>query len=144
MTRSYWVAAIGALVAVTTVDAIPPGGNVRFVDSTNPTPGNGLTWQSAYVDLQAAIDQATVNPAIDTIWVAAGTYIPGPDHEDHFYVPSGVTIRGGFQAGDNDTDDQDWFNNQTILDGNGICDHVVFTEDTTPPDVDPRRQIDGV
>src|SRR5262249_35836610 len=59
-------------------------------DASNP---DGLTWATAFPDLQSAL--AIAFPG-DTIDVAGGTYIPGSGGSDSFVIPDGVSIYGGF------------------------------------------------
>ena len=76
---------------------------VRLVDKTAQGPGHdGLTWPTAYRDLQDALDEAS-NPAfgITQIWVAAGQYKPtnpaDPDDRAATYtLVDGVAVYGGF------------------------------------------------
>ncbi len=76
-----------------------PSNTVYYVNTNNPTPGNGLSWTAAFVDLQDALDVAQ-----DThqIWIAQGTYFPtntdgSQDLRDaSFRVIPGVEIFGGF------------------------------------------------
>ncbi len=57
--------------------------------------GDGLSWSSAYGDLQDALAAASAG---DEIWVKNGTYLPttGTDRNAYFQVPSGVKLYGGF------------------------------------------------
>lgn len=47
-----------------------------YVNQAAPSGGNGLTWASAFQDLQSAIELAQ---ASDSILVAKGTYFPSKD-----------------------------------------------------------------
>src|SRR3972149_5136042 len=54
-------------------EAIPP--NVRVVDHDAPGPDqNGTSWATAFLYLADAI--LAMNPPVNEIWVAAGTYYP--------------------------------------------------------------------
>ncbi|HED66325.1 MAG TPA: right-handed parallel beta-helix repeat-containing protein, partial [Planctomycetes bacterium] len=55
--------------------------------------GSGLTWSDAFADLQDAL--AAAKPGTQ-IWVAEGSYSPGPNQSDTFAIPSGVQVYGGF------------------------------------------------
>ena len=73
----------------------------RVVVSPTGTTQDGSTWAEA-MTLQAAL---TASGADDQIWIAAGTYTPGPaDDSDPatderaatFTIPTGVKLYGGF------------------------------------------------
>jgi len=57
--------------------------------------GDGISWATAYGDLQDALSTAMTG---DEIWVKNGTYFPtsGTDRNVYFQVPSGVKLYGGF------------------------------------------------
>ncbi len=83
--------------------AVPGAAEVRYVDASAGATNNGLSWATAYTDLQTALTAAAGNPAIDEIWIAEGVYTPtqGADRTATFSLLSGVIVRGGF-AGDED------------------------------------------
>ena len=92
--------AIGA-----SAQAIPP--NVRVVDQNAPGPGeDGLTWATAFRDLQDGL--AVMNPGlgIDEIWVAQGTYEPDGANPGarslSFDLLVDVSLFGGFPTGGGD------------------------------------------
>lgn len=75
---------------------------IHRVDANNdPNSANdGTTWNRAFLDLQDALDIASVG---DQIWVADGTYKPSlrrPNDTDArhvtFYIPPGRRVYGGF------------------------------------------------
>jgi hypothetical protein len=81
--------------------AFPP--NVRAVRQGAPPGGNGLTWATAYNDLQAGLNAAAGSGGqIDELWVASGMYLPTQriDPTDPttvcFSLQQGVAIYGGF------------------------------------------------
>ncbi|TVR84700.1 MAG: hypothetical protein EA409_00480, partial [Saprospirales bacterium] len=91
--------------------------NVIYVDSSNTTPGNGLSWDCAFTDLQQALNVAQVG---DSIWVAAGTYFPTNNASDRnatFQLNNGVAMYGGFTGNETILSERDWENNQTTLSG---------------------------
>ncbi len=62
------------LVLLMTLLAMPVSATVRYVNASRPdNAGNGLTWATAYKDLQTALAAAVDG---DQIWVALGTYKP--------------------------------------------------------------------
>lgn len=62
----------------------------RYVAAGGTGTKTGLSWVSAYVSLNSALAVAVSG---DTIYVAAGTYIPSGTT---FTVPAGVNIKGGY------------------------------------------------
>lgn len=71
-----------------------------YVDAGAPPGGDGLSWATAYDNLNEALDSA-VNG--DEIRISQGVYKPdiGPgrtpgDRNAHFYITAGITVRGGF------------------------------------------------
>lgn len=94
--------------------------DTRFVRATGPNNGNGLTWATAYRNLRDALDAAAANPAIDQIWVAAGTYTPrrgGANRNDRFTLVSHVALYGGFSGSETLLSQRDPTANVTILSG---------------------------
>ena len=108
---------------------------VFYVNINNGDDSNdGLSWNSAFKNLQPAIDAAVTG---DTIKVAAGTYLPTekmamvydenattvlPTNDRHssFLIKDAVCLLGGFPADATDAtamSDRDWIKNKTILSG---------------------------
>jgi hypothetical protein len=79
---------------------------VIFVNVANQAAKqDGLSWQSAYSDLQVAIDKASTLGGAQ-LWIAKGTYVPQAAKgvaakEASFQLKSGVMLYGGFN-GDED------------------------------------------
>jgi hypothetical protein len=111
------------------------------VSSDGKSGGDGLTWASAFRDVQDALDRATCGCRV---WIAAGTYSPtrGPDATDPdpraraFLLWPGVQVFGGF-AGDESSLDDRKEGNKTILSGEFDIDtrednayHVVWAWDS--------------
>ncbi|MCH7797361.1 MAG: right-handed parallel beta-helix repeat-containing protein [Planctomycetes bacterium] len=132
---------------------------VRLVDKTAQGPGHdGLTWPTAYRDLQDALDEAS-NPAfgITQIWVAAGQYKPtnpaDPDDRAATYtLVDGVAVYGGFAGTESDLSDRDTVANDTRLVGsfdngpsnnNGLDDDFRRYHVVTAIDVQPPTRLDG-
>lgn len=88
--------------------ALPAQGTRLFVDSAQAMSGNGTTWGTAFRTVQEALAGATAGTQV---WIAAGTYAGG------FAVPDGVTLLGGFRAGDARVTQRAPAANATVLDG---------------------------
>ncbi|MBL9148463.1 MAG: right-handed parallel beta-helix repeat-containing protein [Phycisphaerae bacterium] len=99
---------------------------VRYVDAGAPVGGDGLSWATAYRDLQAALAAASANPAIDELWVAEGRYVPSAtDATLSFVLKNGLAIYGGFAGNETSRSQRDWSAHPTILDGDIGGDDVV-------------------
>lgn len=100
---------------------------VLFVDSAAPAGGNGLTWDTAFRDLQQALEVAT---APDMVWVATGVYVPSALSEPSdprsatFELVSGVGVYGGFAGGETTLAQRSPLTNATILGGDQNGDDV--------------------
>jgi hypothetical protein len=86
------------------------------VDGTAASGGDGLSWPTAYQDLQTALSAAVSGCQV---WVAKGTYTPtsGSDRDAHFSLNSGVALYGGFIGNETDLAQRDWQANLTTLSG---------------------------
>lgn len=139
---------------------------VLFVDASAPPGGNGVSWATAYADLQDAITDAELSGgAVTEIRVAGGVYVPsrGDDPNDPrsatFDLLFGVRLRGGY-AGRRfpNLDSRDLHAHPSILSGDlagddegGIDDpsraenayHVVSSINRTFDDDFRARTIDG-
>ena len=64
--------------------------------------GDGLSWATAFPDLQTALSYSCIQ-SVTEIWVAAGTYKPtsGTDRTVGFAMKNGVAIYGGFRGTEN-------------------------------------------
>lgn len=74
---------------------------VLFVDAAATGQNTGTSWSDAFVDLQAALDIARLNPLGLTaeIWVAEGAYAPDSGTGDRFasfHLAPSVALYGGF------------------------------------------------
>jgi hypothetical protein len=112
-------------------DNEPAPGAVR-VDETAPPGGDGLTWGTAFDDLQDALAYVKqLDGAIGEIWVSRGTYFPSkplPGPYATFQLLSGTTLYGGFAGGETDASQRDPGANVTILSGD------IEDDDFLPPD----------
>ncbi|MCP3973253.1 MAG: hypothetical protein GY720_02030, partial [bacterium] len=78
--------------------------DLLYVDENAAPGGDGLSWATAFDDLQDALTL----PLTDTdIWVAQGTYLPdtGTDRSAAFQLLDGVEVLGGFPTPDGGTPD---------------------------------------
>lgn len=83
--------------------------------------GDGSSWQSAAGNLRNTLFSA---PYGSEVWIAAGTYYPTQcdpcsinDRNESFFIPSGVSLYGGFVGNETQREQRDWVNNPTILSG---------------------------
>jgi len=72
--------------------------SIIYVDKNVIGMSDGLSWSTAYTDIQTAVD--TANPG-DEVWVAKGTYVLTAS----IALKDGVNLRGGFN-GENDPDER--------------------------------------
>ncbi len=124
---------------------------------------DGSSWNSAFRDLQSALDIAEPG---DEIWVAKGRYIPAPAllspaaRSDTFTLPDDVAIYGGFTGSEANLNDRRPESHLTVLSGdldnNDLIDESGITRDpgsirgqnaysvvTAPPGNDPTTILDG-
>ena len=87
-----------------------------YVKPTASGLNNGLSWQDAFTQLNAALSTAQAG---DEIWVAQGTYYPSSDADrsKSFTPPSGIKLYGGFTGSESDINQRDWQANPTTLSG---------------------------
>lgn len=125
--------AITGLSFVACLGSAAAGQSIRYVDDDASTNGDGLTWETAYNDLQDALTEAGSNGLITEIRVAGGIYRPdctptpcigaNGDREATFQLVEGVAVQGGYRGcpggdcagGDPDERDLDLY--ETILSG---------------------------
>ncbi|MBL4658812.1 MAG: FG-GAP repeat protein, partial [Alcanivoracaceae bacterium] len=94
---------------------------VYYVDMNASAGGDGYSWNTAFVNLQDALDVAVSN---HEIWVAQGVYYPdvggGQVDDDRlasFTLIDGVSIYGGFDGTETQLNQRDPETNITILSG---------------------------
>jgi hypothetical protein len=116
------VVSAGALAAFCgSALAVPPG--VRVVNHLAAPGGDGLTWETAYDDLQVALAAAQGSTEIEQIWVAQGVYAPaapgaGPGAQAaSFELMIGLEVYGGFAGHETVLSQRNWEANVTILSG---------------------------
>lgn len=90
-------------------------GNIIYVNDDANGNHTGISWTDAYTDLQSALSVATAG---DVIWVAEGTYFPGPNRSDSFQLKNDVSLYGGFAGTETDRSQRNPAEHPTILSGN--------------------------
>lgn len=93
-------AIVPGLAALLTAALVHRGaeGQVVYVDAAAPTGGNGVSWNTAYKDLQAAL---LANPAPREYRIAAGTFRPDLGTQVPslaFFVNPGDRLIGGYRG----------------------------------------------
>ena len=85
-----------------------------YVNKNATGNNDGTSWADAYVSLQDAVTNASVN---EVIWIAAGTYNPGTTINDSFtFSEVNMKVYGGFNGNEATLQDRN-FSAQTILSG---------------------------
>jgi hypothetical protein len=112
-----------ALAAALFACAGASGQTVLRVLPSAPAGGDGLTWPTAFNDLQSALTAASsLTPPVQ-IWVAAGTYKPSVESEPGvprtrtFSLVEGVSVYGGFAGVEGSLEERNIAANPTILSG---------------------------
>ncbi len=103
-----------------------PGTRVYVSASNKAATRDGKSWISAFSSLQEAL---ATNAG--EIWVAKGTYTPGPGSGATFQLRAGGALYGGFGGTETRLDQRDWQRNKTVLSGNGAAHVVTGADDAT-------------
>ncbi len=97
---------------------------VLHIDHSRPFSLDGASWDRAFRTLQEAFAAAAARPAfapVTEIWIARGTYVPGPagNRAASFILPRSIPIFGHFAGTETTLAERDFTNllNETILSG---------------------------
>lgn len=110
--------------------------NVRFVRASAAPGGNGLSWNTAYNDLQVALNSILANPAVTQLWIAAGTYKPaaaGGARTATFALRNNLALYGGFNGTESAFTQRNIALNVTTLSGDLLNDDQAAAISSVPP-----------
>ncbi len=103
--------------------ALAQGRTVWYVDQDSAG-GDGSSWSQAFPSLQDALTNTAIAPD-DEIWVADGSYSPGPGVGDSFHLVNGVSVLGGFSGTETARTQRNPAMHVTVLDGNNVNHHIL-------------------
>ncbi|KOS69078.1 hypothetical protein AEA09_11345 [Lysinibacillus contaminans] len=118
--RRIQIAVAPLLLSQSTSVATADSATIYVNQASTGTVEDGISWATAYKDLQKALTKATDG---NQIWIAKGTYIPtkplvGNDSRTaSFQMKNGVAIYGGFNGTEVIREQRDFAVNETILSG---------------------------
>jgi uncharacterized repeat protein (TIGR01451 family) len=122
--KHLWISMILALfmtaIALLSTTQVARADGPIYVDRDAPGPTHdGLSWATAYINVQDGLDAATPG---DEIWVAEGVYVPTnvSGREATFQLVSGIQLYGGFGGygtGETERSQRDWEAHVTVLSG---------------------------
>src|SRR5262249_54219657 len=102
-----------------------------YVNVNAPFPGPGDSWQTAFNNLQTALNVAGSSGSGE-VWVARGSYTS----TSGFILPANVAGYGGFFGVETSLAQRNWVGNMTTLTRVGGSGNVVF-------DPNPGDRLDG-
>jgi len=110
-----WLLA-GAYLPTAQAAPLAPAASVIYVDADAAGSADGLTWSTAFTNVQDALTSAGPE---DEIWVAEGVYTPtnAADRTATFQLEDGVALYGGFVATETLRTQRDWETHVTVLSG---------------------------
>jgi len=90
-----------------------------FVNSNAAGMNDGTNWENAFTSLKTACEAAAVFPdeMEKEIWIAKGTYKPGPTTDDYFPISPNTSYIGGFAGYETSKEQVDPELNKTIISG---------------------------
>jgi len=86
---------------------------ILYVDQNATGTNDGSSWANAYTDLQSALSFSQAA----SVWIAAGTYVPGTARSDTFNLSSQLSLYGGFNGTETMLSQRNPQANPTILSG---------------------------
>lgn len=102
-------------------DCASISGTIVYVDQNATGANDGSSWANALTDIQDAIIAINDCPALDTIYIAEGTYFPTSttDRTISFEIPGNTDVYGGFSPSNGAIDlaTRDFNTYPTILSG---------------------------
>jgi predicted outer membrane repeat protein len=138
----------GAKCDIGAVELRPAETRLCYVNYFALIPNNGLSWATAYVDLNSAL----VDPNCSEVWVAKATY-KSTTLSDRFAIfrYAGKAVYGGFAGNETARSQRDPAGNETILSGDiGVGGdasdnvyHVMVFDALTTGDVTGSTILDG-
>ncbi|MCE6991159.1 choice-of-anchor Q domain-containing protein [Dyadobacter sp. CY323] len=103
-------------------NVLASGSGKLYVNAGVPATGDGLSWSGAFKTLTEALEIANSCNAVDTIWIAEGTYYPtgslstGDRSQSFVITRSDINLLGGFSSSSPATRNAGL--HKTILSGN--------------------------
>ncbi|MCC6229007.1 MAG: hypothetical protein IT432_07255 [Phycisphaerales bacterium] len=94
---------------------------IHFYVNPNTRPGavqDGMTWGTAFADLNPILKQAALIGGFDVeIWAANAMYKPttGTSRTETFTIPNGIEFHGGFGGGETTMSQRNWEANPTYM-----------------------------
>jgi hypothetical protein len=99
-------------------EAKPDANGILYVDGDISTPGDGSSWDHALKRMYYATQAAAINPAIQQVWVAEGTYGTKAANTP-FSLTNGVAYYGGFSGYESDLRERSVTSSPVTLQGLG-------------------------
>lgn len=119
--KLFLPAMLGIAAAIFSITGGAASAATVYVDADSIGIQDGLSWGTAFTDLQDALALAAGDPVTYTeIWVASGTYTPddpGGDRSAAFNAVDGVAVYGGFSGIETELGQRDPDANPTLLSG---------------------------
>ena len=145
-TALFWIAGPAPLAAGVhaTEGDNEPVAAVLHVDDSAPGTNTGSDWAEAYTELRDALYVAAMNPHVEEVRVAQGTYRPAAAEGDRsatFQLIDGVALKGGyagFNAPDPDARDSEVY--ETVLSGDLNGDDTTVNDPSDLRDEPTRKE----
>lgn len=134
-----------SLLVALIITVVQTRAEIIYVNAVALGTNDGISWESAYVDLQTALSDSVAG---DEIWVAAGTYHASNTNNrgESYILREGVGVYGGFVGTESERPARDWRKYATLLSGN-IGDSAELSDNSfriiIAKDVGPDAILDG-